>query len=303
MQPTIRELRFMARRTKESPLSIIGITILGFFVILALLAPVLAPPVEDNPYLMPRDYEYFKKYGITPQTPDDKHIFGTSYGQYDLFYGCIWGTRTAFKIGIEVTGASLLIAIVLGSIAGYYGGVVDEVLMRFTDIIYAFPTLILAMAIIIIFQQQSLDIVLLALILVGWPTYVRVLRSEILKVKEEDYVEAAKAVGCSDLRVMFKHILPNSIYSLMVMASLNIGAIVLTAAALSFLGLGATTEFSDWGQLISTSQPYVVGTAKNPFAYWHTYTIPGIFIVTFVLGWNLLGDAFRDILDPTIRRR
>lgn len=303
MQPSIRELKFMINRTRKSPLSIMGITILAFFASVALLAPVLAPPAKDDPFTMPRDYEYFKKYGITPQPPDEKHIFGTSYGQYDLFYGCVWGTITAFRVGIEVTGAALLIAIVLGTIAGYYGGIVDELLMRFTDIIYAFPGLILAMAIVIIFGEQKLDYVLFALVLVGWPTYTRLLRSEILKVKQEDYVEAAKAVGCSDFRVMIRHVLPNSIYSLLIMASLNIGAIVLTAAALSFLGLGATTEYADWGQLINSSRSYVVGTAENPYAYWHTYTIPGIFIFTFVLGWNLLGDAFRDILDPTIRRR
>ncbi len=302
MLPTMREFKFMMKRVKKSPLSIIGITILAFYAVVALLAPVLAPPVKDDPYLMPRDKEYFKKYGVTPVPPNEKHIFGTAYEQYDLFYGCMWGTRTAFRIGFMVVGISLIIGVSIGIVAGYYGGVVDELLMRFTDIIYAFPGLILAMAIVIAFGR-SLTNVLLALVIVGWPTYTRVIRSEILKVKEEDYVEAAKAVGCSDLRVMVKHILPNSVYSVLIMASLNIGAIVLTAAALSFLGLGATTDFADWGQLINTSQPYIMGTVADPFAYWHTYTIPGLFIFIFVLGWNLLGDAFRDILDPTIRRR
>lgn len=297
MTPTIREWKFMLRRVKDSPLSIIGVTVILFFAAVAILAPVLAPPVRDDPYKMPHE-----GWSRVPQPPNSKHIFGTTTGQYDIFYGCMWGARTAFRIGFEVVGVSLAIAILIGSISGYYGGLVDELVMRFTDIIYAFPGLILAMALVVAFGR-SLDSVLLALVLVGWPTYTRVVRGEVLKVRQEDYVEAAKAVGCSDLRVIVRHVLPNSIYTVLIMASLNIGAVVLTAAALSFLGLGAGESFADWGQLISNSRDYIMGTFGDPLAYWYTWLIPGLFIFTFVLGWNLLGDAFRDILDPTIRRR
>lgn len=297
MKPTIREWKFMLRRVKDSPLSIMGATIILFFTVVAILAPVLAPQVTDDPYRMPHE-----GWSRVPQPPSSEHIFGTTTGQYDVFYGCIWGTRTAFRIGFEVVGVSLAIAIVIGSISGYYGGFVDELVMRFTDVIYAFPGLILAMALVIAFGR-SLDSVLLALVLVGWPTYTRLVRGEVLKTRQEDYVEAAKSVGCSDLRVIVKHVLPNSIYTVMIMASLNIGAVVLTAAALSFLGLGAGSYYADWGQLISNSRDYIMGTVGDPLAYWHTWLIPGLFIFTFVLGWNLLGDAFRDILDPTIRRR
>ena len=297
MQPTTRELGFMIMRIKDSPLSIMGATIIIFFAVVAALAPVLAPPTTDDPYRMPHD-----GWSRIPRPPSEKHVFGTTAGQYDVFYGCIWGTRTAFRIGIEVVGISLAIALIVGSISGYYGGIADELVMRFTDIIYAFPGLILAMALVVAFGR-SLDSVLLALVLVGWPTYTRVVRGEILKARHADYVEAAKAVGCSDLRVIVRHMLPNSIYPVLIMASLNIGAVVLTAAALSFLGLGAGESFADWGQLISNSRDYIMGTAGNTLAYWHTWLIPGLFIFMFVLGWNLLGDAFRDILDPTIRRR
>jgi peptide/nickel transport system permease protein len=124
-----------------------------------------------------------------------------------------------------------------------------------------------------------------------------------LRVKTEDYVEAAKAVGCSDLRVMVRHILPNAIYPLMIAASLDIGAIVLSAAALSFLGIGADPGFADWGQIISRSRDWIYATPQAPLLYWYTFIIPGIFIFTFVLGWNLLGDALRDVLDPMLRRR
>jgi peptide/nickel transport system permease protein len=297
IQPTINEVKFMLRRTKESPLSIMGATILIFFAVIAIVAPIIAPPMGDDVYRMPHD-----GWSRIPQLPSPEHAFGTSTGQYDIFYGCIWGTRTAFRIGFEVIGVSLFIAIIIGSVSGYYGGILDEVVMRLTDIIYAFPGLILAMALVVAFGR-SLDSVLLALVLVGWPTYTRVIRGEVFKIRSADYVGAAKAIGCSDFRIITRHILPNAIYPVLIMASLNIGAVVLTAASLSFLGLGAGESFADWGQLISNSRDYIMGTAGNPLAYWHTWLIPGLFIFLFVLGWNLIGDAFRDILDPTIRRR
>jgi len=141
------------------------------------------------------------------------------------------------------------------------------------------------------------------LILVGWPSYARLMRGEVLRVKSQDFVEAAKAVGCSDFRVIFRHIVPNAIYPMLVMASLDIGTTVLSAAALSFLGLGAPVGYADWGQLISLSRNWIIGTPGQPLKYWHTFIIPGLFIFTFVLGWNLLGDALRDVLDPMMRRR
>ena len=295
MEPALREMKFSIRRIKKSPLSIVGIGIISFFAAIALLAPVLAPtpPNWRDPYMIPSE-----GFSPIPTPPSKEHPFGTTHGEFDIYYGCIWGTRIAFYVGFVVVGANVLIALVLGSIAGYFGGIIDEVAMRVTDIIFAFPTLILAMALVIAFGP-SLNSVMIALVLVGWAGYARVLRGEVLSVKSNDYVEAAKAVGCSDLRVMVKHILPNAIYPLLIMASLDIGAIVLTEATLSFLGVGAPVGFADWGQLISFARNWITDLSK----YWYTWLIPGLFIFTFVLGWNLLGDAFRDILDPTLRRK
>jgi peptide/nickel transport system permease protein len=295
MAPTIREIKFSISRLKKSPLSIIGITLITFFIILALIAPILAPPTSRDPFQIPRD-----GWKSEPQPPSAKHIFGTLPGQYDIYYGIIWGSRTAFRIGVYVVAAALFIGLIIGIISGYYGGIMDELLMRFTDIILAFPGLILAMALVTALGK-SLDNVLLALVLVGWPGYARVIRGEVLRVKQEEYVEAARAAGCSDLRIIFKHIIPNAIYPILIMASLDIGSIVLTAAGLSFLGLGSGEGFADWGQMIGTARAYIGATTINK--YWFIYTIPGIFIFLFVLGWNLLGDAFRDVLDPTLRRR
>ncbi len=292
MGPTIKETKFMFKRIKKSPLSIVGIAIVLFFALIGVLAPVLAPPQGKDPFRIPR-----YAFGVEPVPPSYQYPFGvTGEEQYDIYYGVVWGTISAFRVGLYVTFATLAIGLVIGVLAGYYGGIVDEIMMRFTDIILAFPGLILAMAIVTVFGQ-GLDNVMLALILVGWPSYTRVIRGEVLRTKQEDYVEAAKAVGCSDFRITLRHILPNSIYSTMIMATMDIGSIVLAAAALSFLGLGAPTGYADWGQMVSYSRSYI-----QPY-YWYVFLIPGAFMFTFCLGWNLLGDALRDVFDPTLRRR
>ncbi len=293
-----KELRFMAKRIRESPLSLAGLAIIFFYVVIAILAPYLAPPRPGrDPFEIPR-YGYV----ITPSPPSPEHPFGLTQGQYDLFYGCIWGTVTAFRVGLLGVSGSLLIGVTVGAIAGYFGGKIDEVLMRIVDIVYAIPGLILAMAFVLALGQ-SLDNVIIALMLVGWATYARLTRAGVLQVKQEDYVEAARAIGSPHRRILLRHILPNSIFPVFVVATLDIGSMVLTASALSFLGIGAPLGYADWGQLIALSRNWLIGTPENPFEYWYTYTYPGLFIFTFVLGWNLLGDAFRDILDPTLRRR
>lgn len=302
--PTLRELKFTLSRLKRSPLSIIGFAIISFYVVMAILAPVLAPP--GHPSQGGDEMKMWKEgYREEPTPPGAKHPFGTTRGQWDLFYGCIWGTRSAFRIGIYVVSLALIIGLSVGILAGYYGGIIDEIMMRFTDIILAFPGLVLAMAFVVVLTPgiARLDAVLLALVLVGWPGYTRVIRGEVLRVKAEDYVEAAKSVGCSDLRIIFRHIVPNAIYPILVIASLDIGSIVLTSAAMSFLGLGAPLGYSDWGQIINYSRNYIYGNPYDPYAYWYTFVIPGLFIFFFVLGWNLLGDALRDVLDPTLRRK
>lgn len=304
MGPRVKEWKFMFSRLKKSPLSIAGLSIVVFYAVLALLAPVLAPPNPSwamyptyDPFHIPRE-----SMDAVPSPPSATHPFGTTEQQYDLYYGIMWGTITAFRVGLWVVAAALVIGLTIGIAAGYYGGIVDELMMRFTDVIFAFPGLILAMALVAALGA-SLDNVMLALILVGWPGYTRLIRGEVLRVKQEDYVEAAKAAGASDLRVILRHIIPNAIYPVVIAASLDTGAIVLSAAGLSFLGLGAGADYADWGQLIARSQNWIFGTRTSPFAHWHTFVIPGVFIFIFVLGWNLLGDAFRDILDPTLRRR
>lgn len=359
MEPAIKEWKFMLKRLSKSPLSVAGIAILLIFVAIALLAPVLAPPQETDPFMIPKDQQILGLGIMTPIPPTLQHPFGTIEGQYDLYYACIWGTITAFRIGILVVAGALIIGLVVGIIAAYYGGLVDEALMRFTDIVIAFPTLILAMALTIalpkvmetnfslfltvffaltviagialkanrrlllvfaslfvvalisymyfpwkaVILMTNLDKIMIAIVLVAWPGYSRVIRGEVLRTKTEDYVEASKAAGSSDLRIIAKHILPNAIYPVLIMASLDTGSIVLTAAALSFLGIGAEQGYADWGQVINMSQHWIGVTNVPLTEYLHAFLIPGFFIFMFVLAWNLLGDAVRDVLDPMLRRR
>jgi len=281
------------KRICNSKTSLLGFVLVSCFALVALLAPWLAPVHNpNNPYQMPQE-----NYSITPQTPSAQHWFGTTEQQYDLYYGVVWGTRLAFVVGVTVTFFAFLIGLLIGATAAYFGGKVDEILMRLTDIVFAVPSLVLAMVIAAMLGPDIKNM-MLALTVVAWPSYARLVRGDILSVKRRDYVTAARTLGARGPRILLRHILPNSIYPSVVVASLDIGYIVLTAASLSFLGLGAQPGTADWGQLIAMARNWILGSANNPLAYWHTVVLPGGAIFLFVLGWNLLGDAFRDILDP-----
>jgi peptide/nickel transport system permease protein len=283
------------RRFRSTPLSVVGAGLVLFFVVLALLAPLLAHPTERNPYMIPHS-----GYASDPRPPGPGHPFGTTEEQFDLFYGVVWGARTAFLVALSVVATAVAIALILGSISGFYGGPADEVVMRITDIFLAFPGLILTVVIVAVLGQSVRNAVI-AIAVVEWPTYTRLLRGEFLRVRDMEYVQAARALGSGDLRVIARHVIPNTVYPLLILASLNMGSIVITFAALSFLGLGAPPGYADWGQLISLSHNWIAGTAGDPFTYWYTLIVPGLAIFLFVLGWNLLGDAFRDVFDPRLQ--
>jgi len=305
----------MIYRLLRNPLSLMGLLIILGFTAVAAAAPLLAPPqrpcqpivsywVPDwllkafgvevrscRPYKIPQDGRW-----ADPRPPNVEHPLGTTPYQYDILYGLIWGTRTAFKVGFLVVISIAAIGVILGSISGYFGRWIDELLMRITEIFLAFPFLIAAIVLTSILGK-GLDKIMIALIAFGWPTYARLVRGDVLAVKEREYVQAARALGASHVRIIFRHVLPNTIYPVFVLASLDMGAIVLSAAALSFLGLGSEIGYADWGQMISFARNFITELDR----YWWTVVYPGAAIVLFVLGWNLLGDAFRDILDPRMR--
>ena len=280
------------KRILQNKASLTGFVLVIFFAFVALFAPVLAPSQTANPYQLPQS-----SYEVTPQPPSVQHWLGTTEQQYDLYYGVIWGARLAFKIGITVTFFAFLIGLILGSLAAYFGGKTDEIIMRCTDVVFAVPSLVLAMVIAAMLGPDMKNM-MIALTAVAWPSYARLVRGDVLSVKQQDFVTAAKALGARGPRLLLRHILPNSIYPSVVVASLDIGYIVLTAASLSFLGLGSQPGTADWGQLIAMARNWVLGSGSNTFAYWYTVVVPGGAIFLFVLGWNLLGDGFRDILDP-----
>jgi len=284
------------KKLLTNPLSLIGLVLVLSFTFVAVAAPWLAPPPRpDDPYKIPRD-----GFSPIPKPPSLVHPFGTASGQYDIYYGVIWGTRTAFKVGLIITAVTLFIGLIVGTFAAYFGRWVDELLMRITDIFLAFPFLVAAVTLAAVLQAKigrGLITAMIALIVFGWMSYARLIRGDVLVLKERDYVVAARAAGASHFRILFRHILPNAIYPTLVVASMDIGSYVLSFSALSFLGLGAEVGYADWGQMISFARDWIPVLSSH----WWIVVYPGVAILLFVLGWNLIGDAFRDILDPRMR--
>ncbi len=286
------------KRLFTNKLSVFGIVIVFFFAIVAIFAPWIAPPADpDEPYDIPRS-----GWKITPTPPDADNIFGTTEGSYDIFYGMVWGSRTAFRIGFIVVGISTLIGIFVGTISAYYGGWFDEIMMRITDIFMSIPFLVAALVLTAILGK-GLDKVMVALIVFGWMGTARLMRSQVLEIKAEEFIDAAYALGAGDTRIIFKHVLLNSIFPVLIQACMRMGSMVITAATLSFLGVGAPPGYADWGQMISFARNWIIGAQGNPLTYWYTLMIPGTAILLFSLSWNLIGDAFRDILDPKLQQK
>ncbi len=223
--------------------------------------------------------------------PSAEHPFGTTDLGRDIASQVMVGARFSLAIGVIAVGLAVGVGVPLGAIAGYYGGWVDETIMRLVDILYAFPFLVLAIVIIAILGQGFWNMIL-ALVLVGWIGYARLIRGEILSVKQNEYVMAAKALGARDRSVIFRHIVPNAIAPVLVQATLAVGTTVLAAAALGFLGLGLEPGTPEWGTILSSGREAVIR------GYWWVTTFPGLAIVIFVLAVNLVGDGVRDALDP-----
>ena len=292
LPPRSRSPRWL-RALVRNPISILGTVIVVFFIIIAIFAPVIAPPQNSsNPFQIPED-GFFAQ----PQPPSAANPFGTTQQQYDLFYGVVWGTRTAFEVGLFVTACAVLIGGTLGAISGYAGGWIDMVIQRIVELFLAFPFLLAAITMATVLWPSIRNGVvtgIIALIVFGWTGYARLIRGDILAVKERDYVTAARALGAPGWKILIKHVIPNAMYSLMVVASLDIGTNVLSFAALSFLGVGAPVGYADWGQLLSLARNWIPSLSS----YWYIVVFPGVALLLFVLGFNLIGDAFRDALDP-----
>ncbi len=271
----------------KNPLTIAGLSGVLILLIVAILSPWIAPyPQHATGTTSIKDK-------LIP--PGRGHFFGTDELGRDVFTRVLYGTRISFKVGVLAIGLALLIGMPLGVIAGYSGGILDEVLMRITDIFLSFPPLLLAMAISVTLGP-SLQNAMIAIAIAWWPWYTRLLRGEATSVKERSFIEAARSLGASNAKVVFKHVLPNCLTPIMIQASMDFGSVILTSASLSFLGLGAQPPTPEWGLMVSTGRTYFL-------TQWWIVTFPGIAIFFAVLSFNLMGDGLREILDPKMRRR
>jgi peptide/nickel transport system permease protein len=269
----------------KNRLTIIGIGMVLLIALIAVLAPLIAP--------YPGDVGSVTKFSQSLQPPSLEHPFGTDRFGRDIFSRVLFGARISMRIAMFVVGAALGIGVPLGLAAGYLGGRVERHNMRITDVFDTVPRLILPVAVAGALGP-SLTNVMLALIVTWWPWYVRLLRSEVKEAKEAEYVQAVEGLGARKVRVMFYHLLPNSLTSLLVQATMDMGWVILVAASLSFIGIGASPPTPEWGLMVARGRQFLP-------TYWWYSVFPGLFIFITVMGFNLIGDGLRDILDPRSR--
>jgi len=281
-----KRLPHTARLVLNNRLTSTGLSVVFLLVLIALLASWIVPFPHDTVETHIKDRFL---------SPSSKHFFGTDELGRDVFSRVLSGTRISLQVGVIAIGLALLIGVPLGVVAGYASGVLDEVIMRVTDVFLSFPPLLLAMAISTLLGP-NLTNAMIAIAIAWWPWYTRLLRSEAISVRERDFVQAATAMGASWGKIVFRHVLPNCMTPIIIQASMDFGSIILTSAALSFLGLGAQPPTPEWGLMVSTGRTFFL-------THWWIVTFPGLAIFMTVLSFNLVGDGLREILDPKMRRR
>jgi peptide/nickel transport system permease protein len=272
----------VVRRLLRSPLAVAGLALFGGLLLTALFAPLIA--THDPIALIPRD---------ALRGPSVQHLFGTDELGRDVFSRVVWGSRLAVRLGVLSVVVAASGGVVLGLLAGFYGGWVDNVISRVLEVVLAFPGILFAIAIVAILGP-SLDNLIIALGLFGWPGYARIVRGSVLSAKHREYVEAARAVGARGRRIMTRHLLPNVVAPVIILSATRFGGALLAGSGLSFIGLGVPIPQPEWGAIMATGREYL------DTAWWVT-VFPGGIIALAVLGVNLLGDGLRDVLDPRLR--
>ncbi|GAB6988060.1 nickel transporter permease [Paenibacillus pini] len=267
---------------RKNKTALLGLGLILFFIIIAIIAPYIAPYGYKDQQLMDR---------LKP--PSSAHWFGTDDFGRDLFTRVLFGARISLWVGFFSVIGSIVVGTVLGILAGYYGKWADMLISRLFDIVLAFPSILLAIAIVAILGP-SLQNALYAIAIVNIPTYGRLVRAKVLSLKNEEYIMSAKAIGMKNNRILFSHILPNSLTPIIVQGTLGIATAIIEAAALGFLGLGAQPPDPEWGKMLSDSRQFI---QKAPW----TVVFPGVSIMLTVLGFNLMGDGLRDVLDPRMK--
>lgn len=282
-------------RLRRNWLAMIGLAIVVIMVLTAIFAPIL---VQRDPLETDLSHSF--------EPPSSTYWMGTDILGRDLYSRVVYGTRVSLIVGVIATGIMIILGLILGGLAAFYGGIWDSIIMRFADIFFAFPYVLGAIALITVLGSESkpglsfqiifvnVRNIFIAIGILGWPTIARVFRSSILSVKETEYILAARAIGASDLRIMLRHILPNSIQPIIVYGTMTVGAAIITEAALSFLGVGVQPPTPAWGYMLAASRSYFARASWTMF-------FPGLAIVITVLGFVLLGDGLRDALDPRMK--
>lgn len=313
-------------KLRRNKLAMLGLLITLLFVLVAFFAPFIARPSagsnclrdlgvsSPNQIYNPAGGAFWQvlfsapescyaiereSFSPTPTPPSSEAIFGTSQG-YDIFYGLVWGTRTMFKLGLIIVGITLLTGVIIGAISGYYGGWIDNLIQRFLDVLFALPGLVLTIILITFLKASNPGIdpsvpIILAFVATGWASYAKIVRGDVIRTRQLEYVDAARSLGARDNRLILKHIVPNSLASVLTIAVLDLGTVPLGIAALSFLGLGFPAGYAEWGQLVDFARAWL-----QP-QYWYVMVYPAAFIILFSLGFNLFGDALRDAYDPKTR--
>ena len=286
MKPRIKNFQESLYLLARNKLSLMALIILIVLLLAALFAPAIIP--------YPEDLADATHTAIKLKPPSAEHLMGTDELGRDIFSRVVYGARVSLSAALSAVGLALVIGIPLGAIAGSFGGWVDNVIMRITDVFLSFPPMLLAIAMVAVLGS-SLNNAVLAISLSWWPWYTRLIRGQAISVKERKFVQAAETIGTSRMKIIFKHIIPNCISPVIVQASMDIGGVILTVASLSFLGLGAQLPTPEWGLMIS------MGRRFFPDSWWYCI-FPGLAIFITVLCFNLLGDAIREILDPKTRK-
>lgn len=271
-------------RFKKSKTALLGLIVILFLVVVAILAPVIAPYGFDEQDLL-----------STYEGPSADHWFGTDNLGQDIFSRLIYGARVSLSVGFIAVGLSLCVGGLLGALAGFYGGKVDNLIMRLMDILLAVPQILLAIAIVASLGPGLVNL-FIAVGISSIPTYARTVRAAVISVKNSEYIEAARVSGVSDAGIIMRHILPNSMAPVIVQATLGVASAILTAAGMSFLGLGIQPPNPEWGSMLSTGRDYIRD-------YPHMTIFPGLAIMITILALNLLGDGLRDALDPKLKNK
>jgi len=283
---SVSEQRLMWRAFRRDPLAIASLAVLGIFIAAAIFAPWLAPHADQGLGVPDITAKFL--------APGSTHLLGTDYLGRDVLSRVMYGGRSSLSIGFLVVLVAALIGVPLGAIAGYFGGKIDDLLMRVTDVFLAFPPLLLAIALAAALGASFVN-TMIAISFAWWPWYARIVRSQTLSLRSKDFIEAARSIGVPHRRIITSHVLPNVFTPVLVQATLDMGSAILIAAAISFIGLGVQPPTADWGQMVSIGRIYFI---DRP---WYAGSA-GVAIFLVVLAFNLLGDTARDVLDPRTRR-